>query len=57
LTVDGGPAVQKCLERGLLVNCTQTTVIRLLPAMNLSAEQVHEGCDLLIAVLAELASQ
>ncbi|HCP83827.1 MAG TPA: aspartate aminotransferase family protein, partial [Planctomycetaceae bacterium] len=32
LDVDGTPVVQKCLERNLLINCTQGNVIRLLPA-------------------------
>src|SRR5690606_40693173 len=32
LSIDGAPIVQQCMERGLLVNCTQQTVIRLLPA-------------------------
>ena len=55
LTVEGAPAVQACLERKLLVNCTQGRVIRLLPAMNLTEEQAHEGCDILAEVLQGLA--
>jgi predicted acetylornithine/succinylornithine family transaminase len=51
LTVDGGPVVEQCLERGLLVNSTQQTVIRLLPAMTLTDEQLNEGCDILADVL------
>jgi acetylornithine/N-succinyldiaminopimelate aminotransferase len=47
LSIEGAPVVQACLDRGLLVNCTQNTVIRLLPAMNLSIAQLHEGCDIL----------
>lgn len=55
LSVEGAPVVQKCLEQKLLINCTQGTVLRFLPAMNLSEQQVHEGCDILDAVLAEHA--
>ena len=33
LEFEGAPIVQKCLEQGLLINCTQNNVIRLLPAM------------------------
>jgi len=55
LTVEGAPAVQACLERKLLINCTQGRVIRLLPAMNLTEEQAHEGCDILAEVLQGLA--
>jgi predicted acetylornithine/succinylornithine family transaminase len=51
LAVDGGPIVEQCLERGLLVNCTQQTVIRLLPAMTLSDAELQEGCDILADVL------
>ncbi len=54
LTVDGNPAVQACLERKLLINCTQGTTIRLLPAMNLSDEQAEEGCDILAEMLQNL---
>jgi acetylornithine/succinyldiaminopimelate/putrescine aminotransferase len=55
LTVEGNPIVQACSERRLLVNCTQGTVIRLLPPMNLAPEQVEEGCDILADVLREAA--
>ena len=51
LSIEGAPVVAGCMERKLLVNCTQNTVIRLLPAMTLSEAQVHEGCDILAAVL------
>jgi predicted acetylornithine/succinylornithine family transaminase len=47
LTVDGVPVVQKCLERRLLINCTHGTVIRLLPALTLTDEQLDAGCDIL----------
>ena len=51
LAIEGAPTVKACMERGLLVNCTHGTVIRLLPAMTLAEEQVHEGCDVLSEVL------
>ncbi len=51
LTTDGTPIVNACLERGLLINCTHGTVLRLLPAMNLSDELLNEGCDILEEVL------
>src|SRR3954447_7843105 len=53
LTFDGSSIVGKCLERGLLINCTQQTVIRLLPAMTLTDAQVDEGCEILADVLRE----
>jgi acetylornithine/N-succinyldiaminopimelate aminotransferase len=51
LSVEGAPAVQACLERKMLINCTQGSVLRLLPAMNLTEAQAHEGCDILAEVL------
>src|SRR5581483_11042705 len=51
LTVEGAPVVQACLERRLLINCTHGTVIRLLPALTLTDEQLDEGCDILADVL------
>jgi acetylornithine/succinyldiaminopimelate/putrescine aminotransferase len=57
LAVDGAPIVERCLERGLLVNCTQGTVIRLLPAMTLSNAELDEGCEILADVLRSYAPQ
>jgi acetylornithine/N-succinyldiaminopimelate aminotransferase len=54
LTVDGAPVVKACLERRLLINCTHTTVLRLLPALTLSDAQRDEGCDILEDVLLNL---
>lgn len=52
--------VQKCLEAGLLINCTQGNVLRLLPAMNATAEQVNQGmeifCEAVMAVAGDLAA-
>jgi predicted acetylornithine/succinylornithine family transaminase len=56
LIVEGGDVVSQCMERGLLVNCTQGNVIRLLPAMNLSVEQAEEGIQILGEVLGDLQS-
>jgi predicted acetylornithine/succinylornithine family transaminase len=51
LGIDGAAIVEQCLARGLLVNCTQQRVIRLLPAMTLTDEQLDEGCAILADVL------
>jgi acetylornithine/N-succinyldiaminopimelate aminotransferase len=47
LTSEGAPIVKACLERRLMINCTHGTVLRLLPALNISEEQVNEGCDII----------
>jgi predicted acetylornithine/succinylornithine family transaminase len=55
LTVEGAAVVRECMDRKLLVNCTQGTVIRLLPAMTLTDEQADEGCEILASVLRQIA--
>ncbi|MFP6620278.1 MAG: aspartate aminotransferase family protein [Pirellulaceae bacterium] len=47
LDVDGGPVVEACMNNGLLVNCTQGNVVRLLPAMTLTEDQAEQGCQIL----------
>ena len=47
LSIEGAPIVKACMEKGLLINCTHQTVIRLLPAMNLSDAEFEEGCSIL----------
>lgn len=54
LAVDGAPVVKECLSRKLLINCTHNTVIRLLPAMNLTEEQAEEGCEILAGAIRNL---
>lgn len=51
LNIDASPLVQRCLERGLLINATQGTVIRLLPALTLTDAELDEGCQILADVL------
>jgi acetylornithine/N-succinyldiaminopimelate aminotransferase len=51
LRTGGAAIVQGCLERKLLINCTQGSVLRLLPAMTLTEDQAHQGCDILGDVL------
>jgi len=55
LNIPGTPAVAKCMERGLLINCTHDTVIRLLPALNITPAQVDDGSALVGEALRELA--
>jgi acetylornithine/N-succinyldiaminopimelate aminotransferase len=56
LSIDGAPIVKGCLDRRLLINCTHGTVIRLLPALNIPEDQVHEGCDILAAVMKQFTA-
>ena len=51
LNMNGTEIVQRCMERGLLINCTHGTVLRLLPAAILTEAEAHTGCDILCDVL------
>jgi predicted acetylornithine/succinylornithine family transaminase len=54
LGTDGTPVVAECLKRRLLINATHGTVIRLLPALNITDQQMDEGCSILEEVLSAL---
>ncbi len=55
LSIEGAAIVKGCMDRKLLINCTQSVVLRLLPAMTLTDEQAHEGCDILADVIRQHA--
>jgi acetylornithine/succinyldiaminopimelate/putrescine aminotransferase len=49
LAAEGAPLVAACRERGLLLNCTQGNVIRLLPPLVITPEEL----DAALAILAD----
>lgn len=51
LSTDGAPVVAECLKRKLLINATHQTVIRLLPALNITDDEIDEGCDIIDSVI------
>lgn len=51
LDIEGDPIVHDCMERGLLINCTQKTTLRLLPAMNIEPELIDRGLDIIKSAL------
>ena len=51
LAVEGAAIVNQCLQRRLLINCTHSTVLRLLPALTLTDRELEEGCSILEEVL------
>ena len=57
LTIPSMPAVGMAMERGLLLNATHDTVVRLLPALNVTAAEMEEGLDILAAVLGEMSDE
>jgi acetylornithine/succinyldiaminopimelate/putrescine aminotransferase len=51
------PKVLACLERGLIVNGTADTVIRLLPPLNVSPAEATQGLAILKSVLGDAAAK
>jgi predicted acetylornithine/succinylornithine family transaminase len=56
LTIDAAEIVGRCMERRLLINATHGHVIRLLPALTITDEQIDEGCSILADVLRQSAA-
>lgn len=53
LAVPGADIVKRCLENGLLINCTQDSVLRIMPAMTVSRRLIDQAMRILDQVLAE----
>ncbi len=51
LSIDGRDIVDACREKYLLINCTQERVLRLLPAMTVTKDQLDNGLKILETVL------
>jgi acetylornithine/N-succinyldiaminopimelate aminotransferase len=53
LASPGAEIVDKCLARGLRINCTNNTVLRFMPAMIVTKEQIDEAVNILDSVMGE----
>jgi acetylornithine/N-succinyldiaminopimelate aminotransferase len=51
LTGPGSEIVNKCLEKGLRINCTHNTVLRFMPPMIATKEQIDQAIEILDSVL------
>jgi len=47
----GTDIVNRCLEQGVIINCTQQTVLRLAPALTVPEQQVHDGLDVVERII------
>jgi acetylornithine/N-succinyldiaminopimelate aminotransferase len=53
LTLPGAEFVQKCMENGLLINCTNGNVLRFVPPLILTRQDVDKAVSILDGVLEE----
>ena len=57
LSLPGAPIVAAALERGLRVNCTQNSILRLLPAMTITEAEIDEAFEILATAMQETQSK
>lgn len=57
LRVDAAPVIDLARERGLLVNRTSETVVRLLPPLTIETADIDAGMDILDGVLAAVGDE
>ncbi len=55
LTVPARPVVEAALAHGVLLNCVQGNVLRFLPPLIVSTDDVDRACDVLLSVLRKTA--
>ncbi len=53
LNMPGAAIVSQCLEKGLRINCTQETVLRLMPSMTVTRDEIDAAVAILDEVLGE----
>ena len=53
LTESGKDIVDKCLEKGLRINCTNDSVLRFMPSMTVTGDQIDQAVNILDGVLSE----
>jgi len=47
LSIEGKGIVEECLRRGLIINCTHDTVLRMMPALNVTKKQADKALHIL----------
>ena len=47
LSIDGKEVVEECLRRGLIINCTHNTVLRMMPSLNVTKKQADKALHIL----------
>ena len=57
LRVDAAPVIDLAREKGLLVNRTAETVVRMLPPLNITTGEIDKAIDILDGVLASVTSE
>jgi len=54
LAIKGEDIYRQCLKEGLLINCTQDTVLRIMPPLNVTRSEINEAVSILDGVLSRV---
>ena len=54
LNIEGADIVSTALERGLLINCTVSKVLRFLPPLTVTKDEIDEALEILDGILKEI---
>ncbi len=54
ISFPGADLVSNCLQKGLILNCTHDTIIRFLPALTVSRDDIDKGLDIFENALKEV---
>ena len=54
LNIEGQKIFQGCFEKGLLLNCTQGNILRIMPPMTVSKREINNALKILNEVISEL---
>ena len=53
LTIEGKEIVNGCLERGLLINCVNNNVLRFIPPLTITRDDIDRALAILDQVMAQ----
>ena len=56
LKIDGAPLVKQCMQNGFLINCIQDRILRFIPPLIISEEEIDQLVECLDGIFAEAAS-
>ena len=56
LKFDGHNIVQKCMEKGLIINCLENNTLRFIPPLNIKREEIDSAVKILDNILSEIKS-
>lgn len=57
LSIKGEDIYKECLKEGLLINCTQDTILRIMPSMTVKAKEIDKAVAILDKVMAKLQTK